>query len=93
MSWRTSPLPKDWPRRRLRALERDGHRCTVVTEGKRCTAKASDVHHIGDPTDHRLENLGSICAWHHKKETSAQANRARKRLTQKHPTERHPGIK
>jgi 5-methylcytosine-specific restriction enzyme A len=96
MAWQTDRrqhLPPDWEARRKRVLERDGYRCTaILSDGTRCTRPATDVHHTGDRHDHREEMLASACEWHHRRETSAQGNAARSRMTQKRPPERHPGL-
>jgi 5-methylcytosine-specific restriction endonuclease McrA len=92
MAWRTDPLPRGWERIRARILIRDGGRCTVtLQDGTRCTAPATDVDHINGHADHSDANLRAICGWHHRRKTSAQANKARKRVTQRYPSEKHPG--
>lgn len=85
-------LPADWARIRRRVLERDGHRCTWVTDGQRCSERATDVDHIGDRDDHDDDNLAGLCSWHHDRKSSAQGNAARVRRTERHPTEPHPGL-
>lgn len=93
MGWRAVPLPPDWPQIRKRVLERDGHQCRAVTNGVRCTHEATDVHHTRGADDHSDDGLVSLCAWHHKRETSAQARAARgPRPTIKRPAEKHPGL-
>lgn len=93
-SARTSPLPRDWKRIRAAVLERDGWRCTEVRgdTGRRCDARATDVDHMGDPDDHRLCMLRSLCAHHHRRVTGRQGGGAvRKRA--KVETPRHPGLR
>lgn len=90
-------LPLDWAQRRAQVLERDGHRCTVMlSDGTRCPAVASAVDHIvnvrTDGGTHDLDNLRAICTWHHRHKTSAEGNKARTRVSQQYPKERHPGI-
>lgn len=93
MGWRSTPLPADWPRIRKRVMKRDGGICTaILANGTRCHGKATDVHHLGSPNDHSESNLTAVCAWHHKRLTSAQANAKRKRVTQRYPSEKHPGV-
>jgi hypothetical protein len=74
--WRTYPEydfwkgePPDWQARRRCALNRDGNTCQVAG----CPSiEDLDVHHI-DPVergverdaDHRLENLVTLCLYHH----------------------------
>lgn len=74
---RRAELPADWPTLRQQTLERDEHRCTWRTAGRRCPDQATDVDHIGDKDDHRLENLRSLCSPHHKARTARQATAAR----------------
>lgn len=77
-STRRTTLPPDWPTIRLPILERDGYRCTHIdANGNRCTAPATDVHHIGDRNDHSDTNLASLCAPHHATETGREGNAAR----------------
>lgn len=87
------PLPPDWQARRQRILARDGYRCTAMTDGVRCEARATDVHHIADRDDHSDGNLTSLCRWHHNRHTSEQGNASRKRTTQRRPEEPHPGMR
>lgn len=92
--WRSVPLPPDWQRIRIAVFERDGFACTAINgDGRRCYCPAKDVHHIGDPNDHRIENLTTLCRWHHERVTSRQANAARARVTQQREREPHPGIR
>jgi 5-methylcytosine-specific restriction enzyme A len=91
---RTAPLPKDWASIRRGVLRRDAHRCTaILADGTRCKERATEVHHLGSPSDHRPEMLTAICEWHHKKETARQANANKKRITQRRQAEPHPGIR
>lgn len=94
-SRRTTPLPPGWQTRiRPPILERDGHRCTWTEhDGERCTERATDVDHIGDPTDHSPENLRSLCGYHHRKRTAIQANAAKgPPPSRRRPPEAHPGL-
>lgn len=83
----------EWRHLRLTILERDGHRCTRITNSTRCTAPANDVDHIipksqggtDDPS-----NLASLCSPHHAAKTSAEGNAAKQR--QRRPPEAHPGL-
>lgn len=62
--------------------------------GNRCTARATDVDHIGDPDDHTDTKLRSLCSWHHGRRSSRQGNTARGRLRARltDPPARHPGL-
>lgn len=93
MSWRSVPLPRDWPAITKRILERDGYRCTAIrSDDTRCPQRATDVHHVGDENDHSDANLMSMCGWHHDRLTAAKANAARVRKTTRFPSEKHPGL-
>ncbi|MEV0608111.1 HNH endonuclease [Polymorphospora rubra] len=94
---RRTHLPANWPHIRQRILTRDGHRCTALDNGTRCDLTATDVHHIGDRDDHSDDNLTSLCAWHHKQETTKEGQAARRakaaeRLAERRAAERHPGL-
>lgn len=92
-SSRRDELPAAWDTKiRPRIFERDGHQCTIVDDGVRCTYRATDVDHIGDKHDHSDENLRAICTWHHRKRTSEQGNAARRRIPERRRPERHPGL-
>jgi 5-methylcytosine-specific restriction enzyme A len=91
-------------------LHRDGYRCTWIANlddggpntylatrydlGQRCPSTATDVDHIGDPTNHQPHNLRSLCAWHHNVRSSQQGNSARAALRAQlqMPPEQHPGL-
>jgi hypothetical protein len=36
--------------------------------------------------------LQLLCRWHHNKKSSREGNEARPRLTERRPSEKHPGI-
>ena len=103
MAWegstRKETLPPDWPQRRQAVFARDGNRCVVIKkDGRRCWDDASDCDHVGDRNDHRLENLRSLCSWHHQRRSSmqggtasAQAGQARRKSILR-PPEQHPGL-
>jgi 5-methylcytosine-specific restriction protein A len=88
MSWRRSPLPRDWRRRRLRVLERDGYRCQI--RGPKCAGKAAEVDHIDRDDDHRLVNLRSGCGPCHHSRTGRQAQAAQ--TAHYRPRITHPGL-
>lgn len=84
------------PAVRHAVLTRDGHQCTALDNGQRCTQTATEVHHViedsrgGEATP---DNLVSLCAWHHRKLTAAHAHSIRHRITTKRPAEPHPGLR
>lgn len=94
-STRRDRLPVDWPAIRQRILTRDGHRCTWVVSGQRCTAQATDVDHRINNDDDRDSNLRSLCAPHHRVKTAAEGNAARAKLraARYRKPEPHPGRK
>lgn len=56
-----------WSRQRLRILERDGHRCTVILrDGTRCTGTPLEVHHMdgGPVIGVDDERLVTVCRRH-----------------------------
>lgn len=112
---RRKQLPSNWGAIRKRVLERDGYRCTHITPSAntapvngvvfgiipmRCTERATEVHHINGPTDHRLESLRAICSYHHNLETQAEAAEARDKARalnppvnpRLRPKSKHPGL-
>lgn len=96
-SWRTAPLPANWKALRERVLFRDGRRCQGEGDGigRVCGAEATDVDHVvpasqGGTDD--LDNLQSLCRWHHRRKTgheggtaAAAANPSRVRRPERHP--------
>lgn len=92
--WRSSTrarrLPRDWRDRRQRVLARDQYLC------QDCGAEATEVDHAGDPDDHDLDSLRSLCKSCHMRRTQRQAAAARKaagRYVSKYRRpEKHPGI-
>jgi 5-methylcytosine-specific restriction enzyme A len=94
-SGRTIPLPDDWESDvRPRILDRDRRRCQWRDEplGPICGAWANQVDHIGHASDHRDDNLRSLCQPHHARRTSAQGNAARWAHRRRRTREAHPGI-
>lgn len=93
-STRRRRLPVDWPARRARVLQRDGHACTwIQDDGLRCAAHATDVDHIVRGEDHSDDNLRSLCSFHHRRKSGREGALARsKRPTINRPAERHPGL-
>lgn len=92
-SWRTAPRPRGWKTLRAQTLARDAHQCTWIEDGERCTSEGTDADHIGDPEDHTLDNLRTLCEYHHRKRSAIQARAARGPLPSKErPTAPHPGL-
>lgn len=93
-SSRTVPLPPDWPAIRLRILNRDNQQCTWDEHGLRCGQQATDVDHIGNPSDHAPSNLRSLCQTHHRRRSASQGGTAAqaKRIPRARPSEKHPGL-
>lgn len=75
-SARVVPLPRGWKRLRELVLGRDNHRCVM------CGAVATHVDHIKPAhlggTD-ELDNLQSLCEYHHFRKTAQEARAARSR--------------
>lgn len=96
-STRRERLPANWATEiRPRILNRDGHQCTWLTNGVRCTQRATDVDHIQRGDNHEDWNLRSLCSPHHRAKSSREggtAPRRRSRYYVKRPEEPHPGMK
>ena len=64
---------KQWRRVRIKALERDGWKCTVEGCG---VMRALEVDHIKPICDggeiYALSNLGTLCRWHHRSKTQLE---------------------
>lgn len=90
-SGRTHPLPSDWRRIRAAVLQRDGYRCTHIRgdNDQRCPDRATDVDHIGDDNNHTLDNLQSLCRFHHARKTSSETAKKhrKKQETPLHPSQ------
>jgi hypothetical protein len=96
-STRRATLPPNWATViRPAVLARDGYRCMHIRDDDtRCPERATDVDHLGDRDDHRLENLAAKCGWHHRRKSGTQGARAAnaRRLPRKRPPEPHPGLR
>ena len=98
MAWTTSDrrdrLPDDWALRRIRVLRRDAYRCQARdSQGIPCEVRGNQVDHIEPGDNHDLANLQTLCEWHHKQKTAAEAAAARRAKgypTQKRASEDHP---
>ena len=81
------------------ALARDGHRCTWIEAGARCTERATDVDRIisrGEGGLETLDNARSLCRRHHAAKSSAEGGRARRRRNRyevKRKAEEHPAYR
>lgn len=96
---RRERLPSNWSTVRKRVLRRDDNRCTHRNPdtGVRCAEVATDVDHIIAGDNHSMENLTSLCDWHHQRKSSregAAALLAKRRAHEKkyRRTEKHPGL-
>lgn len=86
-------MPPGWSRIRAAVLARDKRKCQAGTY--KCTGRATEVDHLGDPDDHRLEMLQSVCRECHQVlggQRSAAKRKAKGR-TRVRPPERHPSIR
>lgn len=95
---RSSRLPPDWPKRRLRVLKRDNWQCrSKMDSGETCLDYANEVDHVNPGDNHEESNLAAICNWHHKLKSSqegAAANNIRRARIRKsfRREEAHPGL-
>lgn len=90
---RKSRLPTNWTTLRNVVINRAQGVCEArMKNGTRCTDKGTDVDHIDRGDNHQLTNLQLLCRWHHNKKSSREGNDARVRLTERRPSEKHPGI-
>lgn len=97
MPWENS-RPTHVPTRiRDACLTRDGHRCTAtLNTGQRCPATTNlQAAHTtqwqpGEQTT--VDNVRTLCHWHHNRETQTQAATARRpRPSATRRAEQHPG--
>lgn len=96
-STRRDRLPPDWDKIRRKAGNRDGWRCQVFKDGKRCFAPAVEIDHKEAGDNHELSNLQAICEDCHSsksgKEGAAAMHKKRRQIDQKfRRTEEHPGL-
>jgi 5-methylcytosine-specific restriction protein A len=77
----------------VRVLRRDAYRCqSLDSTGVPCGEYANQVDHVIRGDDHELENLQSLCRWHHARKSSAEGHAARQpRPSRLRESERHPG--
>lgn len=74
---RAKELPSNWMSLRSQILRRDGFTCRWITDGVRCTVRASEVDHIQRGSNHDPSNLQSLCKSHHATKTAYEAIEAR----------------
>lgn len=95
---RSSRLPADWAKIRSKVFKRDGYRCTAkMLDGTRCPGAAEECDHVRRGDDHRMENLTSLCTWHHGKKSGTEGGQARAAKWRKNNRrfrrgETHPGL-
>jgi 5-methylcytosine-specific restriction protein A len=92
-SSRRARLPSNWRAIRAAVLRRDGHQCTWVHDGQRCTQQAIDVDHRDRQGGDHPANLRSLCTTHHSKKSAAEGNQVRWQHRETRPKEQHPGLK
>jgi hypothetical protein len=82
VEWRSSPLPRDWKKRRAVVLRRDPV-CKLCN-----VAPAVEVDHARGARDHSIESLRGVCTPCHRTRTGRQGMEARRRRGWR---ESHPG--
>lgn len=99
MAWdgsnRREELPANWASLRRKSLGRDAYLCQFEkSNGKLCYDRATDIDHIipgslGGTDD--LDNLQSLCGFHHGKKTSKEGQAAKIALFEKRKKDKHYG--
>lgn len=81
LTYKQSP---QWRKIRLDVLKAAGFQCTATNAvtNQRCTAKATDVDHI-DGASNDPSNLAALCAYHHRRKTSAETARKNRESLQR----------
>lgn len=102
-NWKTSgpsrrdSLPPDWDARRRKRFKLDDHRCTWTNVyDERCVGPAEECDHHIPNNDHSIENLRSLCSFHHGQKSGAEGAAARSAIWRKNNqkfrrSESHPG--
>ena len=94
---RRKELPPNWYTEiRPTVLDRDDYRCRWPRTDRRagiCGARANQVDHREDRDSYALDDLWSLCQYHHMHKTQTQSVDARRDSLAKlrHPVDRHPG--
>lgn len=82
-STRRKRRPPNWKQLREEQLERDGHRCTAVEGGVRCTATTNlEVDHLEEMSDDH-SRLQTLCRRHHAQKTNRFNHHARRKAIAK----------
>ncbi|GAB3830157.1 HNH endonuclease [Kribbella italica] len=94
---RRNRLPSDWDARRKKRFRIDDFRCTWENVyDERCTGPAEECDHHIPNDDHSIENLRSMCSFHHgqksgKEGADARAANWRRNNSKFRRAEKHPG--
>ena len=91
-STRRARLPANWTQLVKQVKARDRGRCQAPVHVPKCDGIGTDVDHIIEGDDHRLENLQLLSrACHVAKTAREAAERNRTKVTGRKRPERHPG--
>lgn len=91
---RRQRLPKNWPHLREQTKTRANGQCeTALPDGRRCPDQGTDCDHIVAGDNHELSNLQWLCKWHHKQKSAREGQKAARRVSERHPKEKHPGLR
>ena len=92
-STRRYRLPPNWNILREQTKVRAGNQCeATLNDGRRCPDQGTDCDHIVAGDNHELSNLQWLCRWHHNKKSAREGQKSSRRITEKHPREKHPGL-
>jgi 5-methylcytosine-specific restriction protein A len=89
---RSAELTAEYRRLRPQILARDGHQCTWMTGGQRCTGPGQEVDHIVAGGSDHPSNLRSLCTQHHRRKSAREGAAARHQFSERRTPERHPGV-
>ncbi|MFF2495838.1 HNH endonuclease [Agromyces sp. NPDC058064] len=102
MPWSNTPTRTStpaWKRLRAQVFKRDGNQCVArMADGSRCpettNLECDHIVNVKQGGTDELDNMQTLCKWHHQRKTSREANAApRPRRTTKRPPEAHPGLR